>query len=175
MPVVGDAAVPLMRRGLRWLAALTLLGIVVELAVERHWTQPTQLIAWAAVAAAALALGLVQWRPSAGRVRLARILAILVIVSSAVGVWQHVAANYDAGSLDFRYGATWDTLPELTRWWLALTKTVGPAPLLAPGALAQAGLCILLSAIGQPALALVAGAIHLGRYFTMAGGPPPGG
>lgn len=138
-----------MRRGLRWLASLTLLGLVIELAVERHWTQPSQLIAWVAVAAAALALALVQWHASIGRIRLAQALALLVIVSAAIGIWQHVAANYDAGPLDYRYADLWDSLSEPTRWWLALTKTVGPAPLLAPGALAQAGACILLSTLRQ--------------------------
>src|SRR5205807_1917424 len=44
------------RRGLLWLAGLTSAGIAVELAVERHWTQPGQLIAWGALAQAAMAV-----------------------------------------------------------------------------------------------------------------------
>jgi hypothetical protein len=150
MAANSDSATPLLRRGLRWLAALTLLGIVVELAIERHWTQAAQWIAWAAVAVALAALVLVQLDGSRRGMHLAQILSVLVILSSVIGVWQHVAANFDAGSLDYRYADTWDALPELTRWWLALTKTVGPAPLLAPGALAQAAVCILLSTAGRP-------------------------
>ena len=146
----GEPVATPLRRGLLGLAALTTLALIVELAIERHWTQPAQLIAWAALALVALAIGLVQCRPSAGRVRLGQILAVLVIVSSALGIWQHVAANYDAGPLDFRYADTWETLPEMTRWWLAVTKTVGPSPLLAPGALAQAAMCVLLATLRHP-------------------------
>ena len=127
-----------MRQGLLGLAALTTVALAVELAVEQPWTQPTQLIAWAALALLALAVGLVWWHPTPRRVRLGQVLAMIVVLSAAVGIWQHVAANYDAGPLDFRYTDTWETLPELTRWWLAATKTVGPSPLLAAGALAQA-------------------------------------
>ena len=55
----------LLRRGLLWLAALTSLGIVVELALERHWTQPIQLVAWVAVAVMLVAVVLVARDPSA--------------------------------------------------------------------------------------------------------------
>jgi len=151
MSSLGHAAALRMRQGLFWLASLTLVGIAVEMLVERHWTQPAQWIAWVALAVAALAVALVGWRPSEGGVRLARILAYAVIASAAVGIWQHVASNYDAGPLDAEYTETWDSLPEATRWWLAATKTVGPSPLLAPGALAQAGVSVLLLSLGQPA------------------------
>ncbi len=56
MAIVGDTASTVLRRGLLWLAALTSAGIGVELAADRHWTQPVQLIAWAALGAVALAL-----------------------------------------------------------------------------------------------------------------------
>jgi len=141
-----------LRRGLVWLAVLTTVGIAVELAVERHWTQPVQLIAWGAVAIMVVALAMLLPAPTGVRVRTARILAAVVVLTSAVGIWEHVAANYDAGPLDFHYTGVWDNLPEVSRWWLAVTKTVGPSPPLAPGALAQAGLSVLLATIGHPAL-----------------------
>src|SRR5687767_1030326 len=103
MSSLAHAAAPRLRQGLLWLAGLTLVGIAIEMAVERHWTQPSQWIAWAALAVAALAAALVSWRPSAGGVRLARILAFAVIASAAVGIWQHIASNYDAGPLDAEY------------------------------------------------------------------------
>jgi hypothetical protein len=142
----------ILRRGLLALAALTTAGIAVELAVERHWTQPGQLIAWAALALLLLAIGLLARRHGPGQVRIARALASTVMLISLVGVWQHIAANYDAGPLDFRYADVWDNLSELTRWWLAVSKTVGAAPPLAPGALAQAAIAVLLASIAQPAL-----------------------
>jgi hypothetical protein len=148
----GDLLAPRLRRGLLWLAGLTSAGIAVELAVERHWTQPGQLIAWGALAALLVAIALVGRGPSARRVRIVRVLAGLVMITSLVGMWQHVAANYDAGPLDFRFTSVWDSLPELSRWWLAVSKTVGAAPPLAPGALAQAALAVLLATVGHPAL-----------------------
>jgi hypothetical protein len=145
-----EAAAPLLRRGLLWLAGLTLVGITVELAAERHWTQPIQFVAWGAVVVAAIALALVVGSPTRGRLRLARVLAVTVMLSALVGIWEHVDGNRDSGELDQVYGDTWDTLPSTTQWWLAVSKTVGPAPPLAPGALAQAGLCVLLATLRHP-------------------------
>ena len=147
-----DPTPQLLRRGLLGLATLTILGIAVELYTERHWTQPMQLIAWAALALTALAIALLIGQPSAGRVRAAQIVAAVVVISAAVGVWQHIQANYDAGPLDRRYGQTWEGMSAMSCWWLAARKSVGPSPPLAPGALAQAGLCVLLATMRHPAL-----------------------
>ena len=100
----------------------------------------------------AVAIALLARVPSAGKVRLARILAGVVMLSAVLGIWAHVESNYDAGPLDFRYTDSWDGLTDASRWWLALTKTVGPSPPLAPGALAQASLCVLLATLRHPAL-----------------------
>jgi hypothetical protein len=147
----GDGAAPLLRRGLLTLAVLTTLALGIELAAERHWTQPSQLVAWAALVVLLLAVGLLLGRATSGRVQAARLLAVLVVVSGIVGIWEHVESNFDAGELDQVYSARWDALPEASRWWLALTKTVGPSPPLAPGALAQAGACVLLATVRHPA------------------------
>lgn len=148
-PEAGAAS--LLRRGLLWLAGFTIAGLLVELAAERHWTQPTQLIAWAALGVGALAIGLALGRPSPARVRLARVLAIIVTLSALYGIWEHVESNWDAGPLDRNYMDTWDSLPATTQWWLAISKTVGPSPPLAPGALAQVGVCVLLATLRHPA------------------------
>ena len=152
MSLPADPPLSLLRRGLLWLAALTTLGIAAELGTERHWTQPIQLVAWGAVGVITVAIALVARAPSRAGVRLAQIFAAAVVLSAAVGIGEHVYANYDAGPLDYHYANTWENLPEATRWWLAITKTVGPSPPLAPGALAQAGLCVLLATLRHPAL-----------------------
>jgi hypothetical protein len=85
-------------------------------------------------------------------VRAVRVLALAVAVCAAAGVYAHVAANYEAGPLDQRYTATWDALPLATRWWAALTMTLGPAPPIAPGVLAQAALGLLFATLRHPAL-----------------------
>jgi hypothetical protein len=152
MAQLADAPAALLRRGLLWIAALSTVGIAAELGVARHWTQPIQLVAWGAVAALAVAIALLARTPSPRNVRFAQALAVVVVLSGLLGVWEHVYANYDAAPLDFRYADTWDSLPEATRWWLAATKSVGPSPPLASGALAQAALCVLLATLRHPAL-----------------------
>lgn len=130
---------------------VTTFGLVIELAAERHWTQPVQWIAWAALALTLAAIGLLQGRVSSGRVLAARVLAAAVVLSSLLGVWEHIESNYDAGELDQVYGPQWETLTASSRWWLAVTKSVGPSPPLAAGALAQAGACVLLATLRHPA------------------------
>ena len=147
-----DATSALLRRGLLGLAALTTLGITLELITARHWTQPVQLIAWGALALLALAIGLLWGQPSRMRLRIAQTVAAIVMASAAVGVWQHIVANYDAAPLDYRYAQTWAGMSAVARWWLAARKGVGPSPPLAPGALAQAGLCVLLATVRHPVL-----------------------
>jgi hypothetical protein len=153
MTLSADASGPLLRRGLLALAALTALGLAVELASERHWTQPIQLVAWAALGGLAIAIALVGWSPSRTRLQIARSLAVVVVLSAVLGVGEHVYSNYDAGALDQRYATSWDRLSEMDRWGLAVTKSVGPSPPFAPGAMAVAGLAVLLSTVQHPALA----------------------
>ena len=168
-PSATNTLVPLLRRGLLGLAGIMTLGIGVELAVERHWTQPIQLVAWGSVGGLAVALTLVAWAPSRNRVRAARVLAVLVVLSAILGVGAHVYANYDAGVLDQQYSSTWDRLPEVTRWLLAMSKTVGPSPPFAPGALAEAGLGVLLATLRHPALG--AATVSRGRDYGRLGDP----
>jgi hypothetical protein len=146
-----DGAASLLRGGLLGLAAVTTVALGLELAAERHWTQPIQLVAWAALLMTVVAIGLVLGRTTPARLRAAQVLAALVVVSAVWGIWAHIESNYDAGELDQEYTARWENLPETTRWWLALSKTVGPSPPLAPGALAQAGTCVLLATLRHPA------------------------
>src|SRR5215213_5585840 len=107
----GDESASLLRVGLLALAALTTVALGIELAAERHWTQPVQLVAWAALVVLLLAVGLLLGRVSSGRVQAARLLAVLVVISAFFGIWEHVESNHDAGELDREYSARWETLP----------------------------------------------------------------
>jgi hypothetical protein len=62
-------------------------------------------------------------------------------------VLEHILTNFNAGELDQRFADTWDSLPLLERGWYAVTKTVGPAPTLAPGVLGQTALLLLLATL----------------------------
>jgi hypothetical protein len=153
MRIRADDSIVLMRRGLLALAGITTLGIAAELAVERHWSQPVQLVAWGAVLALAIATMLIAVAHGRVWVRTGQLLAVVVILSAGLGIAEHVYANYDSGELDRRYSSTWGSLSEWRRWELAMTKTVGPSPPFAPGALAEGALAVLIATIGHPALA----------------------
>src|SRR5512144_1052260 len=145
----GVTPAELMRRGLLALAMLGILAAAFELATERHWTGLEQRIPWLALPVLAAAAALVVVGGDR-RVTLARVLALLVLGASLYGVITHILVNYNAGALDQRYATTWDTLPQGKRWWYAATKTVGPAPTLAPGVLGQSALLLLLASLHGP-------------------------
>jgi hypothetical protein len=133
------------------LVALTMIGILAaafELATGRHWNGIEQLIPWMALAVLAVAVGLLLV-PAGRGVPAARVLAVLVLGASAYGVLDHILVNYESGALDQRYSQSWDTLPAVQQWWLAVTKTVGPAPTLAPGVLGQSALLLILASVGR--------------------------
>jgi len=138
----------MMRAGLVALALISVGATAFELASERHWNDLDQLIPWAALAVllAAVVAVLV---PSRIALTTSRLLAAVVLAASLYGVLDHTLANYDAGELDGRYSAVWDDLPAAQQWWYAVTKTVGPAPTLAPGVLGQAALLVLLAGVGR--------------------------
>lgn len=132
-----------------WLALATTLGTLLELAVERHWNGWIQLIPWVAgvvllAALAAARYGPARWRPAA------RAGFGLVLLVGAVGVVEHVRANWLAAPLDSTVGATWDQRGLLSQLWLAATGGVGPSPSLAPLVITQAALLGLLGTRPRP-------------------------
>ncbi len=151
VPAEEPALVAVLRRGLLGVAALSVTGTVIELAMLRHWTQASQVIAWGACAALLVAIALAARPASPTVVRVARTIAFVVCVSAAFGVWEHVEGNYDAAPLDAEYGERWDSMSAAARWWAAFTKSVGPSPALAPLVLVQAALLILLALHRHPA------------------------
>jgi hypothetical protein len=131
------------------LLALTVAGILAtafELASERHWNSSEQLIPWVALAVLAVATALTALS-ARGAQLISRVLVLVVLGASAYGVLDHIAVNHDSGPLDQRYAETWESMPATQQWWYAATKTVGPAPTLAPGVLAQTSLLLLLAGL----------------------------
>lgn len=123
-----------------------------ELVIERHWGSAVRLIPWVSLVALAWAAWLLWRRPDRRAVLGARALSGIVVGAALVGIALHVNENYTAGPLDFRYETAWDRMSEASRWWTAFTKSVGPAPTLAPGALALVALLLLLAARRHTAL-----------------------
>jgi len=141
-----------LRHFLLWIAVATTVGTTVELASLQHWSEKSQLIAWAAVAVLAAAI-VVAFRATTPQAILAvRVLALGVCGAAAIGVIAHVHGNYESGPLDAQYGEQWDSMSATARWWAALVKQVGPSPPLAPGILVIASLAVLFATVGHPAL-----------------------
>ncbi|SEN73821.1 hypothetical protein [Nonomuraea pusilla] len=137
----------LVRRGLVALTGVGVLATAFELTTEQHWRSLEQLVPWGALGLLAVAVVLAAAGDAPPLAAGVRVIALVVLLASAFGVYAHVAANFDAGPLDQAYAATWDGLSALTRRWYAFTKAVGPAPPLAPGMLGQSALLLLLATL----------------------------
>lgn len=144
---IGRLGAVTVRLGLFGLVALGILGAGLELAFERHWQSWQQFVPWVALLALGAALVLLALDASPLTLKVVRGIALVVLLASAYGVYAHISANHDMGAFDPRYADTWQTLSPLTQWWYALTKSVGPAPPLAPGMLAQSALLLLLTTL----------------------------
>lgn len=145
----GDAA-SIVRRGLLGLVAIAVVGLGAELAFLRHWEEPSQLIAWASLAVTAVAWLLVVRGGSAGTLRIARILALAVLVASVIGVAIHVNVNIEEATEPENWGDAWLALSPVQQLWEAFTGGTGDIPSLAPASLAQTALALLLATVGRP-------------------------
>ena len=143
----------LLRRGVLALAGIGLLGTTVELVFLRHWSTATSLIVWPAIAVLAVGFALLTAGPSTRSVRIVRALAFVAALIGVIGVGFHVVENLAAGPLDRDYAATWDSMSVVAQWFAAVTGAVGPAPVLAPGAIAEIALALLVGTIRHPAFA----------------------
>ena len=148
-PTAERRALRMLRRGL---IAQNLLGTGVAaftLSTETYWPDTFHPLAWAALGVLLLGLVLALLPDGRGLV-VARILAAGVIVVALFGVVEHLLTNYGAGPSDPEFGQVWTSMPAVTRWGLAITKGVGDAPTLAPIALAQTALGLLLLTLTTP-------------------------
>lgn len=122
--------------------ALCLLGVVttpIELMLMHHYNNKDQIMPFVFLGLAAIGVAAAWFRPSAKVLRGVRVLMVLVVLGSGIGVMEHLKANYRDAT---RGGAA----PNLIE--LVLT---GFAPLLAPGILAQVGLLGLAFTYKHPA------------------------
>jgi hypothetical protein len=142
----------LLRRGLLLLAAVGIAGTGVELVFLRHWSSPTQLIVWPALVLLITALVLIARARSPRAIRVALGSAAAVLVVAALGVAMHVIENLAAGPLDRNYASQWQSMSLLVQLWTATTGGVGPAPVLAPAALAEISLALVIATLRHPAL-----------------------
>lgn len=142
----------LLRRGVCALAALGIAGTTVELVFLRHWQTATQLIVWPALVVLGFALVALVRRPTSQTVQAVRVLAATIAAIALLGVALHVIENLGAGPLDRNFAATWDSMSAVEQWWAAITGGVGPAPVLAPGVLAEMSLALAIATLRHPSL-----------------------
>jgi hypothetical protein len=140
----------LLRLGVLGLALLGIVGTTIELVFQQHWSGTTQKIVWPAMIACVVALGLIAFRPTSTRVWVARALCAVVLAIAGLGIVLHVHENMEAAPLDRHYGEVWDSMGTVDQVWAAVTGEVGPAPTLAPGALAEISFALLLATIRMP-------------------------
>lgn len=150
-PTRDDAHV--LRTSLLAVAGISIVGIVAELLVERHWGSLVRYVPWICLAVMAWAVYALARRPTRRVVQAARVIALIVMAGAGLGIALHINENYTAAPLDFRYQDIWATMSEPERWWAAFSKSVGPAPTFAPAALAEVGLLVLVATRRHPALA----------------------
>ncbi len=126
----------------RFALALCLLGVVttpVELVLMHHYNDKDQIMPFVFLGLAAVGIAAAWFRPSARVLRGVRVLMVLVVLGSGIGVMEHLKANYR----DATRGGAAPNLIELV--------LIGYAPLLAPGILAQVGLLGLAFTYKHPA------------------------
>jgi hypothetical protein len=140
----------LLRLGLLGLALLGITGTTIELVFLEHWSGATQLIVWPGMIACLVALLLIVVRPRPTTVWTARALCVVVLGIAGLGIVLHVHENIEAAPLDRHYGDIWDSMGVVDQYWAAITGEVGPAPTLAPGALAEISLALLLATVRMP-------------------------
>jgi hypothetical protein len=138
------------RKSIVLVAAAAIAGLAAELVIERHWGTVVRYVPWIALAALAWAVFRLWRTPTPRVIRAARAIAGLAMAAAALGIGLHINENYSAGPLDQKYSLIWDTMSEPQRWWAAFSKSLGPAPTFAPGALALIGLLVLVATQRHP-------------------------
>lgn len=120
------------------------LGAPLELWLADHTESPAQLIPFALCAVGLLAVAAAFLRPSRGTLLALRLVMVLLLLGSGLGIYEHLAGNL-AFAQEIRPSA------ELSALWPEALK--GAAPLLAPGILALAALLALAATYAHPHLA----------------------
>ena len=133
-----------LRTFLLWLAGWMCTGTIIELFLAKHYDDPVQLIPFALCGVGLVAVAAALRRPQRTSLLALRGVMGLLLLSSLLGVYEHLANNF-AFELDMRPSAIWSDV-----WFQALR---GAAPLLAPGILAVAAVVAIAATYAHPALA----------------------
>jgi predicted membrane channel-forming protein YqfA (hemolysin III family) len=129
------------RKFLFLLAAFLFAGTVVELVFQEHTGEAQQLIPFILSGLGIAAVAAVLIWPRRSTLAALRVIMLLAIMGSAIGLFLHLSANL---------GFAQEIQPNATTTQL-ITETIhGAAPLLAPGILAVAALLALADTYAHP-------------------------
>lgn len=131
------------RRFLLLLAACMCVGTIVELVLEEHYEEPTQLIPFVLCTLGLAAIIAVIFRPQRLTIWLLRVVMAVTIAGSLFGVWEHLEGNL---------GFARDIQPNAAESTVLLDALRGANPLLAPGILALGGILAIAGTYAHPAL-----------------------
>ena len=144
----GEGVAGTLRGAMALLVVISILSVAVALAYERHWGDFWQLVPWAAVVVSGLALGVLVLRTSQATIRIARIVAVIVLVCALIGIWRHFDHNYYTAVLDQDYSDRWEEMSVVDRVWTVANGTVGHVPVPAAGALVPVGVTLWMTTLG---------------------------
>ena len=130
----GEGAAGTLRGALALLVVISILSVAVALAYERHWEEFWQLVPWPTLVLSGLALVALVLRTSRTTIRIARIVAVLVLVAALLGIWRHFDHNYGTAVMDQDYADRWTQMPVVERVWTVANGSVGHVPVPAAGA-----------------------------------------
>lgn len=138
---------PLIRRGVLAVLVFGCVGLIGELVLLEHYAEINQLpplLLCAAMIVAAIA----HWVGNGAKtVRTLQVVALLMVLSGALGMYFHGEENLEHATRDAEeYGEATSG----SAFWMTVVK--GDAPALAPGTMIQFGLLALLYAYRHPAL-----------------------
>jgi hypothetical protein len=134
-----------LRRFLLVIVIFLCLGTLVELLLEEHYKESLQLIPFGLCGTAILTVLAVLIRPQRNTILLLRIVMIIVVLGSLLGIYLHLDSNLQF-ELEIRPNATAGDV------WLDALR--GANPLLAPGILALGSMLALLATYFHPALGI---------------------
>lgn len=137
-----SATATALRRIILALFFLSALVLLAELMLLEHTESATQLLPFAGIGAAMLAMAWVRLRPGRASLRVAQGVMVALAVVGLVGLWLHYQANV-AFELEMH--------PSLEGWDLFREAMQGAMPALAPGLLGQLGLLGLAYTVRHPA------------------------
>jgi hypothetical protein len=119
------------------------LGTIVELALAEHTKETLQWVPFVISGLAFLSVVVVIIRPRPATIWALRIVMVLAVGGSLLGVWEHLETNYEFES---------EMRPSAPISEVILPTLQGAAPLLAPGILALGGVLGLAATYYHPAM-----------------------